>query len=248
MLATVVPGKGYHNCTPPTGTAWMPFTGDHKINAHFDFRETERLQVVSTGKKSQAAMRVDRMQRLQYRWRIFSRDPHDDYDVPWQRPQRITHQGDPYMRLLGFRGSDTNMLPDETLPKHAGYKAPPAGLQEPPAPHPSFKRLRPSAVPPSSASSGNQLIDIIDLTGGVPKLGLPGPPPTSRQSWLPTVPEDASVTWIDVDLHAGMETRSKSHPPRPGQLPPMPSRMPPLRQDNPEERDADAKRHKRSST
>ena len=264
LEATVLPGKGYLNCTPPTGTAWRPFTGDFKINAHFDYNETERLVNVQTGRISKSAQRTDRMQQLQYSLRIFSHSPTDRYDVPWQRPQRITHAGDPYMRVVGFRGSATDMLPDETTPKPAGYKAPPddalgykarpAGYKAPPAmvQHQpaaglaNFKRLRPSAVPrPVDAGSRNQLVD---LTPGTGPLGLPRAATPSRHSWLPTVPEEIDLTWGGDNMYAGMGlSLFKSAPPRRGQPPPMPSRMPPGSFDGPEETDAGAKRPRRSS-
>ena len=260
LEATVVPGKGYLNCTPPTGTAWRPFTGKFKINAHFDYHETERLVNVQSGKLSESAKRTDRMQQLQYGLRIFSHSPNDRYDVPWQRPQRITHAGDPYVRMVGFRGSATDMLPDETTPKLAGYKAPPAGLQavskpagykapppgleEAPAGHASFKRLRPSGVPTGSVGSRNQLIDLV---GDIGPLGLPRAAATLRQSSMPTVPEDVAETWDGDNLYAGLETTSKSAAPTPGQRPRMPSRMPPGSFDGAEETDAGGKRQRRST-
>ena len=203
-----------------------------RSNAHHDASEHERLVNPVSGLQTEFAKRVDRMHYNHYSLRVFSM-PHDsEYDAVWQQPQRIGHQGDSYVPLIGTRGGSHADLPGQPEDLATRAKGPPAmsrprGYKPPPV---DFSvRPRPGAASssstPTAAKSGT--------------LGIARPPGgATRPVRMDPVPEHAPLrSFTDRGPYADMATTSKrppatAAPRRPpttaAARPPMPSRPPPI--------------------
>ena len=207
-----------------------------RSNAHHDASEHERLVNPVSGLQTEFAKRVDRMHYNHYSLRVFSMPnaPSWEYDAVWQQPQRIGHQGDSYVPLIGTRGGSHADLPGQPEDLATRAKGPPAmsrprGYKPPPV---DFSvRPRPGAASSSSTPTAAKSAT----------LGLARPyRGATRPARFDTIPEHAPLrSFTDRDLLADMGATPKRpampaaaaprRPPTTADVrPPMPTRPTPI--------------------